>query len=201
MSVIAYIRKSTDKQSFEHQEYEIKQYAEKHNLKIDRWVEESISSRKELKKRQLGKLLEELQDGDILIATEISRLGRSLLEVMGILQTCLEKNCQVWTIKESYNLKNDLQSQLLAVVFSIGVSIERSLLSQRTKTALDAKKAAGVKLGRPFGAESKKLKLSKNTKRIRDLLDKKVPKAQIARIMGVQKITLRRFIKRMGWSD
>lgn len=146
-------------------------------------------------------MLEELQDGDILIATEISRLGRSLLEVMGILQTCLEKNCQVWTIKESYNLKNDLQSQLLAVVFSIGVSIERSLLSQRTKTALDAKKAAGIKLGRPFGAESKKLKLSKNTKRIRDLLDKKVPKAQIARIMGVQKITLRRFIKRMGWSD
>ena len=201
MSVIAYVRKSTDKQSFEHQEYEIEQYAEKHNLKIDRWVEESISSRKELKKRQLGKLLEDLQDGDILIATEISRLGRSLLEVMGILQTCLEKNCQVWTIKESYNLKNDLQSQLLAVVFSIGVSIERSLLSQRTKTALDAKKAAGVKLGRPFGAESKKLKLSKNTKRIRDLLDKKVPKTQIARIMGVQKITLRRFIKRMGWYD
>ena len=201
MSVIAYVRKSTDKQSFEHQEYEIEQYAEKHNLKIDRWVEESISSRKELKKRQLGKLLEDLQDGDILIATEISRLGRSLLEVMGILQTCLEKNCQVWTIKESYNLKNDLQSQLLAVVFSIGVSIERSLLSQRTKTALDAKKAAGVKLGRPFGAESKKLKLSKNTKRIRDLLDKKVPKTQIARIMGVQKITLRRFIKRMGWGD
>ncbi len=201
MATIAYIRKSTDKQSFEHQEFEIKEYARKNNLKIDRWVEESISSRKELKKRQLGKLLEELQDGDILIATEISRLGRSLLEVMGILQTCLEKNCQVWTIKESYNLKNDLQSQLLAVVFSIGVSIERSLLSQRTKTALDAKKAAGVKLGRPFGAESKKLKLSKNTKRIRDLLDKKVPKAQIARIMGVQKITLRRFIKRMGWKD
>lgn len=201
MSVIAYIRKSTDKQSFEHQEYEIKQYAQKHNLKIDRWVEESISSRKELKKRQLGKLLEELKEGDVLIATEISRLGRSLLEVMGILQTCLEKNCQVWTIKESYNLKNDLQSQLLAVVFTIGVSIERSLLSQRTKTALDAKKAAGVKLGRPFGAESKKLKLSKNTKRIKDLLDKKVSKNQIARIMGVQKITLRRFIKRMGWSD
>lgn len=201
MAVIAYIRKSTDKQSFEHQEFEIKEYVKKNNLKIDRWIEESISSRKELKKRQLGKLLEELQDGDVLIATEISRLGRSLLEVMGILQTCLEKNCQVWTIKESYNLKNDLQSQLLAVVFSIGVSIERSLLSQRTKTALDAKKAAGVKLGRPFGAESKKLKLSKNTKRIRDLLDKKVPKAQIARIMGVQKITLRRFIKRMGWKD
>lgn len=201
MSVIAYIRKSTDKQSFEHQEYEIKQYAQKHNLKIDRWIEESISSRKELKKRQLGKLLEELQDGDVLIATEISRLGRSLLEVMGILQTCLEKNCQVITIKENYNLGNDIQSKVLAFAFSLSSEIERNLISQRTKCSLETKKAAGIKLGRPFGAESKKLKLSKNTKRIRDLLDKKVSKNQIARIMGVQKITLRRFIKRMGWSD
>ena len=201
MSVIAYIRKSTDKQSFEHQEYEIEQYAQKHNLKIDRWIEESISSRKELKKRQLGKLLEELQDGDVLIATEISRLGRSLLEVMGILQTCLEKNCQVITIKENYNLGNDIQSKVLAFAFSLSSEIERNLISQRTKCSLETKKAAGIKLGRPFGAESKKLKLSKNTKRIRDLLDKKVSKNQIARIMGVQKITLRRFIKRMGWSD
>lgn len=201
MSVIAYIRKSTDKQSFEHQEYEIKQYAQKHNLKIDRWVEESISSRKELKKRQLGKLLEELQDGDILIATEISRLGRSLLEVMGILQTCLEKNCQVITIKENYHLGNDIQSQVLGFAFGLSSQIERNLISSRTKMSLDNLKASGKKLGRPFGAESKKLKLSKNTKRIRDLLDKKVSKNQIARIMGVQKITLRRFIKRMGWSD
>ncbi len=201
MSVIAYIRKSTDKQSFEHQEYEIEQYAQKHNLKIDRWVEESISSRKELKKRQLGKLLEELQEGDVLLTTEISRLGRSLLEVMGILQTCLEKNCQVITIKENYHLGNDIQSQVLGFAFSLSAQIERNLISQRTKMSLDNIKASGKKLGRPFGAESKRLKLSKNTKRIRDLLDKKVPKAQIARIMGVQKITLRRFIKRMGWND
>lgn len=201
MSVIAYIRKSTDKQSFEHQEYEIKQYAQKHNLKIDRWVEESISSRKELKKRQLGKLLEELQGGDVLIATEISRLGRSLLEVMGILQTCLENNCQVITIKENYHLGNDIQSQVLGFAFSLSSEIERNLISQRTKMSLDNLKASGKKLGRPFGAESKKLKLSKNTKRIRDLLDKKISKNQIARIMGVQKITLRRFIKRMGWND
>lgn len=201
MAVIAYIRKSTDKQSFEHQEFEIKEYARKNNIKIDRWVEESISSRKELKKRKLGKLLEELQDGDVLVATEVSRIGRSLLEVMGILQTCLEKNCQIITIKENYHLGNDLQSQVLAFAFGLSSQIERDLISIRTRSSLDAKKAAGVKLGRPFGAESKKLKLSKNTKRIRDLLDKKVPKAQIARIMGVQKITLRRFIKRMGWND
>ena len=201
MSVIAYIRKSTDKQSFEHQEYEIKQYAQKHNLKIDRWVEESISSRKELKKRQLGKLLEELKEGECLICSEISRLSRSVGEIFLILQTLISKKCQVVSIKENYNFSNSLQSQILAFGFGLSSQIERDLISQRTKTALDAKKAAGVKLGRPFGAESKKLKLSKNTKRIRDLLDKKVPKAQIARIMGVQKITLRRFIKRMGWND
>lgn len=187
MSVIAYIRKSTDKQSFEHQEFEIEQYAKKNNLKIDRCVEESISSRKELKKRKLSELLRELQEGDVLLTTEISRLGRSLLEVMGILQTCLEKNCQVITIKENYHLGNDIQSKVLAFAFSLSSEIERNLISQRTKMSLDSIKASGKKLGRPFGTESKKLKLSKNTKRIRDLLDKKVPKAQIARIMGVQK--------------
>lgn len=200
MAVIAYIRKSTDKQSFEHQEYEIEQYVEKHNLKIDRWVEESISSRKELKKRKLGKLLEELQEGDCLICSEISRLSRSIGETFLILQILISKKCQVITIKENYHLGNDLQSQVLAFAFGLSSQIERDLISQRTKCSLEAKKAAGITLGRPLGAESKKLKLSKNTKRIRDLLDKKVPKAQIARIMGVQKITLRRFIKRMGWN-
>ena len=137
----------------------------------------------------------------MIIACEISRLGRSLLEVMGILETCLAKNCQIITIKEGFHLGNDIQSQVLAFAFGLSAQIERNLISQRTKMSLDNLKSSGRRLGRPFGAESKKLKLSKNTKRIRDLLDKKVPKAQIARIMGVQKITLRRFIKRKGWSD
>ena len=122
MAVIAYIRKSTDKQSFEHQEFEINEYTKKNRIKIDRWVEESISSRRELKKRKLGELLEELQDGDCLICSEISRIGRSLLEVMGILQTCLSKNCQVITIKENYHLGNDLQSQVLAFAFGLSSS-------------------------------------------------------------------------------
>lgn len=146
MSVIAYIRKSTDKQSFEHQEFEIEQYAKKNNLKIDRCVEESISSRKELKKRKLSELLRELQEGDVLLTTEISRLGRSLLEVMGILQTCLEKNCQVITIKENYHLGNDIQSKVLAFAFSLSSEIERNLISQRTKMSLDSIKASGKNL-------------------------------------------------------
>lgn len=187
MAVIAYIRKSTDKQSFEHQEFEINEYTKKNRIKIDRWIEESISSRRELKKRKLGELLEELQDGDCLICSEISRIGRSLLEVMGILQTCLSKNCQVITIKENYHLGNDLQSQVLAFAFGLSSQIERDLISQRTKCSLDAKKAAGVKLGRPFGSESRKLKLSKNTKRIRDLLDKKCLKLKSPELWACKK--------------
>ena len=193
-----YIRVSSNKQLWEHQEYEIKEYAKKNNLVIDKWVEETISSRKALKNRKLGELLENLKDGDTLISTEISRLGRSLLEVMGILEVCLSKNCQVITIKENYRLGNDIQSQVLAFAFGLSAQIERNLISQRTKMSLDNLRSTGKKLGRPIGAESKKLKLSKNTKKIKDLLDKKVPKAQIARIMGVHKITLLRFIKRMN---
>lgn len=198
--IYGYIRVSSQKQSVEHQEFEIKEYARKNNINIDTWVEETISSRKALKHRKLGELLEQLKDGDILLTCEISRIGRSLLEVMGILEKCLAKNCQVITIKENYHLGNDIQSQVLAFAFGLSAQIERNLISQRTKMSLDNLKSSGKRLGRPFGAESKRLKLSKNAKRVKELLDKGISKNQIARIMGVQKMTLRRFIQRMGWS-
>ena len=195
--IIAYIRKSTSSQAFSHMKYEIKQYASQNNITIDRWIEESISSRKPLHKRELGTLLNELSEGDILITTEISRLGRSILEVMSILQTCLNKNCQVITIKEHYHLGNDIQSKVLAFAFGLSAEIERNLISQRTKAALTSKKAEGVKLGRPLDAKSKELKLSKNIKRIQNLLDKGLSKAAISKIMNVKRQTLIRFIKRM----
>lgn len=93
MAVIGYIRVSSAKQTFEHQRFEIEEYARKQGLSIDEWVEEKISSRKALKNRKLGELLENLQENDILISCEIYRLGRSLLEVMRILEICLSKNC------------------------------------------------------------------------------------------------------------
>ena len=196
--IIAYIRCSTQKQQTSHQRHEIQEYTDKNGLVIDRWVEETISSRKSLKKRKLGTLLEELQENDVLIATEISRLVRSLLEVMGILETCLSKNCQVITIKENYHLGNDIQSQVLAFAFGLSAQIERNLISQRTKSSLDNRRDAGVRLGRPMGAEAKKLKLAKNAKKIEELLAKGLKKAQIARILGVQRMTLNRFLKRSG---
>ena len=142
--------------------------------------------------------MNELSEGDILITTEISRLGRSILEVMSILQTCLNKNCQVITIKEHYHLGNDIQSKVLAFAFGLSAEIERNLISQRTKAALTSKKAEGVKLGRPLDAKSKELKLSKNIKRIQNLLDKGLSKAAISKIMNVKRQTLIRFIKRMN---
>ena len=197
--IYGYIRISTNKQSYDAMEYEISEYAKANNINIDEWIEETISSRKKLQNRKLGKLLEKLKEGDILIATEISRLGRSLLEVMAILQTCLNKNCQVITIKENYHLGNDIQSKVLAFAFGLSAEIERNLISDRTKSSLETLKAQGKKLGRRLGKESKKLKLSKNSKKIRELLDKGISKNQIAKIMGVQKMTLRRFLRRMGW--
>jgi len=196
MSVIGYIRVSSTKQTLEHQQFEIKQFAKSQNLIIDHWVQEKISSRKALKNRKLGTLLDNLNENDILISCEISRLGRSLLEVMRILETCLTKKCQVWTIKENYRLGNDIQSKVLAFAFGLAAEIERNLISQRTKSSLANLKASGKKLGRPLAAESQKLKLSKNTCEIKKLLSKGISKSQIARILGVQRSTLRRFITR-----
>ena len=196
MATIGYIRVSSNKQTLEHQRFEIENFAKNEGFTIDTWVEEKISSRKALKTRKLGALLENLQENDILISCEISRLGRSLLEVMRILETCLNKNCQVWTLKENYRLGNDIQSKVLAFAFGLAAEIERKLISDRTKASLANIKANGKKLGRPFTAESKKLKLSKNAKRIEKLLDKGLSKSEIARILGVTRGTLRRYLDR-----
>lgn len=200
MAIIGYIRVSSNKQTVEHQRYEMKQFSQKNGLTIDRWVEETISSQKALKNRKLGELLNTLNEGDILVSCEISRLGRSLLDVMRILEICLNKNCQVWTIKEHYRLGNDIQSKVMAFAFGLAAEIERNLISERTRSSLANIKASGKKLGRPFQAESKKLKLSENSKKIKELLDKGISKSAIARMMKVQRNTLCRFISRNGWN-
>ena len=198
MITYGYIRVSSNKQTVEHQRYEIKQFAQKNGLIIDKWVEETISSRKPLHKRKLGQLLGKLREDDILIACEISRLGRSLLEVMRILESCLNKNCQVWTIKENYRLGSDIQSKVMAFAFGLAAEIERNLISQRTKSSLANLRASGKRLGRPPKAESKKLKLTKNVRKIRCLLKQGMSKSQIARLLSVNRCTLRRFLNRSG---
>ena len=106
---------------------------------------------------------------DILICSELSRLGRSLLMIMGILNQCMQNEIQVWTIKDNYRLGNDISSKVLAFAFGLSAEIERNLISQRTKEALARKKAEGVILGRPIGSKSAKTKLTGREKKISNL--------------------------------
>lgn len=117
--IYGYIRVSTDKQTTENQRFEIKAYAFNNKMIVEKWIMETISATKELEKRKLGKLLKKLKDGDILIASELSRLGRNLLQVMSILHYCMSNGVQVWTIKDNYRLGTDIQSKVLAFVFGL----------------------------------------------------------------------------------
>lgn len=190
-----YIRVSTDKQTVENQRSEILKFAASNNLIIHGWIEETISGTKNYDKRKLGELLDTAQSGDLIICAELSRLGRSLFMIMDILNICMNKNCRVWTIKDNYRLGDDIQSKVLAFAFGLSAEIERDLLSQRTKAALDRKRAEGVKLGRPKGALSKSTKLTGKEDVIRVLLENNNSITQIARCLNVDRSTLSRFIQ------
>jgi DNA invertase Pin-like site-specific DNA recombinase len=193
MTTYFYIRVSTSLQTCENQRFELDNYAAQHGIKPDECVEETISSRKPLEQRKLGKLLKKLGPNDVILATEISRLGRNMLEVMGILQQCLEKGCEIITVKENYHLGSDIQSKVLAFAFSLAAEIERQLISQRTTETLKRLRNEGKHLGRPYGFSYKKLK--KKHQKIVELLEKGVPKSQIARLMNCTRQTLHRYIK------
>ena len=130
-----YIRVSTDKQTVENQRFEIEAFCAKRNMKIDRWIEETISGTVETSRRKLGKLLSNVGKGDLIICSELSRLGRSLFMIMSILNILMEKGAKVWTIKDNYRLGDDIQSKVLAFAFGLSAEIERNLISQRTKEA------------------------------------------------------------------
>ena len=152
--IYGYIRVSSDKQTVENQRFEINKFCEKKKMKVDGWIEETISGTKAYDKRQLGNLLKRIQKGDIIICAELSRLGRNLFMIMEILNICMTKECKVWTIKDNYRLGEDIQSKVLAFAFGLSAEIERNLISQRTKEALARKKAEGIVLGRPKGKKN-----------------------------------------------
>ena len=193
--IYGYIRVSTDKQTTENQEFEIQKFCKKENIIVDVWVKETISSTKELEKRKLGKLLNKLKREDIIIASELSRLGRNLLQVMSILHMCMNKDVQVWTIKDNYRLGADIQSKVLAFAFGLSAEIERNLISQRTKEALLRVRSEGKILGRPKGRQSTFVKLSGKESKVKELLEQKISKSAIARILGVHRITVAKFIR------
>lgn len=194
--VYGYIRVSTDKQTVENQRFEIQTFCIKNSIIVDKWIEETISGTKDYAKRALGKVLKKLKKGDLIICSEISRLGRSLFMIMDILNVCMSKECRVWTIKDNYRLGDDIQSKVLAFAFGLSAEIERNLISQRTKEALARKKEQGVVLGRPKGRQSSHTKLSGKEKIILKLLSENISQTKIAKKLHVDRATLSLFIKR-----
>lgn len=192
--VYGYIRVSSDKQTVDNQRFEITRFAVKENILINGWIEETISGTRNYDKRELGKLLKKVIKGDLIICAELSRLGRNLFMIMEILNICMTKECQVWTIKDNYRLGDDIQSKVLAFAFGLSAEIERNLISQRTKEALARKKSEGVVLGRPKGKKSSRVKLSGKEETIRTLLSEGVSIVQIANIFRVNRMTVSKFI-------
>lgn len=190
-----YIRVSTDRQTTQNQKFEIKNYAKERNVVIDEWIEETISATKKLEQRKFGHLLNKMKKGDVLIVSELSRMGRNLMQIMKILHDCMEKDIQVFTIKERYELGNNINSKVLAFAFGLSAEIERNLISQRTKEALARKKAEGVILGRPIGSKSSTLKLTGKEEEIKKLLRKKISYSGIGRILGAHRLTVSSFVK------
>jgi len=193
--IYAYIRISTDKQYQENQKFEIKQFAKANNLYIDKWVEETISAKKPLEERKLGKLIKKLKADDILITSEISRIGRNLLQIMSILHHCMNIGCQVWTIKDNYRLGSDIQSKVLAFAFGLSAEIERNLISQRTKQCLARLKAENKPIGRPKGRKNTTTKLTGKEELIEKLLAQNIKKTKIAEMLKVNYSTLYIYLK------
>ncbi len=193
--IYGYLRVSTDKQSLENQKFEINRYCNKENISVDRWVTETISGTKNFEERKLGKMIKKLNKDDVLVCSEISRLGRNLFQIMMILNICMQKGIQVWTIKDNYRLGMDIQSKVLAFAFGLLAEIERDLISQRTKEALARLKAEGKKLGREKGSLNRKHKLDGKQEEIKRMLSQKISQNKIAKLFGVSRLTMNKYVR------
>jgi len=193
--VYAYIRVSTEEQSYEGQRYELECWSVTKDIAVDIWVKEKVSGMKSLEKRTLGWLLKRLKPGDTLICTELSRLGRNMMMVMSILNTCSQKNIRLFSVKDHFELSDSLNSRIIAFAFSLAAEIERNLISQRTREALAAKRQAGIHLGRPKGASSKRKYFDEHADEIRSGLENGATIGELAKHLKVHRNTLSRYLK------
>jgi DNA invertase Pin-like site-specific DNA recombinase len=154
---VSYLRVSTVEQDTEKNKMEILKLANEKDFGQVSFVEEKASGKKSWKDRKIKQIIDDLAEGDRLIVPELSRLGRSMLEIMEILSIARQKGICIYAVKGGWELNGTIQSKVMAMAFSIASEIERDLISKRTKEALKARKAQGIKLGRPRGAGKSKL--------------------------------------------
>lgn len=195
MKTYAYIRVSTPSQMIDSQEFEIKEYCKRKEISVDVWVSEQISGTIAVKNRCLGKLIKRMESGDLLLCTEISRLGRNMLMIMGILNICAEKGIRIHTIKDNFELNDSINSKIIAFAFALASEIERNLISQRTKEALAVKKANGERLGRPVGPSKTYLRFKRSENEIRALLKQGIPMCKVAEQYKIHRNSLAKYLK------
>lgn len=194
--IYAYIRVSTDRQDCSNQKLGILYKAKSLNLTIDKYIEDSgVSGTTEPDHRALGGCLNNLKEGDILICSELSRLGRKLFMIMKILEYCMRIGVRIYTVKDGYELTDNIQSKVLAFAFGLSAEIEHDLISLRTKEALALLKSQGKKLGRAFGSKNKTHLLDGKELLVRKLQSEFISKKRIAKRLKVSISTLDRFIK------
>jgi len=198
MANYAYLRVSTDQQDVDNQRHGILEYCNKHKITDLSFIEDTVSGKKKWKERKIGDLIyNTMSEGDTLVVSEISRLARSTLQVLEILEVSAEKKLSVHIAKQNliFTEKGDITSTIMATVLGMVAQIEREFISMRTKEALAAKKAAGMSLGRPKG-KAEKVKLDEKRSEILSLLDKGVSKRSIAKIVDCAPSTLYDWFKR-----
>lgn len=193
---IAYLRVSTNQQDLKNQRYEVLEYAQKNNFNIDDFVQIEMSSRKDVGERLIDYLFNRLAEGDCVIVSELSRIGRSTVEVLNIINQLVAKKIKLIAIKQNLTVSGngDMTTKVMVTLFSLFAELERDLISERTKRALEAKKADGVRIGRPKGATSAS-KLDGMEIQVTELLQKKVSLTSIAKILTVSRGTVYNFIQ------
>ena len=197
MTVYGYLRVSTDKQDCDNQKIGVEALAEKLGLPIENWiVDDGVSGTKDPEKRKLGKLLRKIRTGDVIICSELSRLGRKLFMIISILEHCMKIGAKVLTVKDGYELGDNVQSKVLAFAFGLVAELEREMISKRTKEALQRRKADGKAIGRQAGSKNKRHVLDGKEQKIIALLKSGKKKATIAKKLKISRGTLYNFIKK-----
>lgn len=194
--ITGYLRVSTGKQHLANQQDEIRRFAQSRNWTVDNWVTEVVSGRKNERERKLGALLRRMKPGDTLIVTEVSRLSRTLTDVMAIMGKCLKKRINLFSTKEGYSFDNSINSKVLCFAFGLVAEIERNLISMRTREALALRKAEGKVLGRRKGSYTKFNILTENQQQIIRMLNQDQSIADICRRFDLSRDTFDKFRRR-----